>query len=282
MIIDELKTIVRQNQSIKNKEYFRNLLKEALQLYVLNFIYTSSYKSLIFTGGTCLRRFYNLPRLSEDLDLDVEEKTFPFEKFAVDLENYFIKDLQYRNLGVKFRQKNETFFLRFPVLKAIGFSSASETDILFVRLDFAFNQSRNFQTEMQLLSTSSFSFLVKTYDFPTLFANKISAFLTREFRKGKGQEEPFKGRDVFDLVWMLQKAKELSLEPNFARITDLTGVKKEEVGELIKNKAEKIDPKALYEDLRGFFPDLNFVEDFCQNFKRLLADNLRYFDTIYS
>ena len=285
MIIDDLKTIIRQNRSIKNREYLRNLLKEALQLYVLNFIYTSSYnrrfqaspeayKSLIFTGGTCLRRFYNLPRLSEDLDFDIEAKTFPFEKFAADLENYFTKDLQYKNLRIKFRQKNKTFFLRFPVLKEIGFSSEPETDILFVRLDLAFNQSQNFQTERQFLSTPSFSFLVKTYDFPTLFANKICAFLTREFKKRKEQKEPFKGRDVFDLVWMLQRAKELSLKPNFARITDLTGVKREEVGELIKKKAQKVDPKALNEDLRGFFPDLNFVGDFCQNFKILLLSNL--------
>ena len=279
MIIEELKTIIRQNQTIKNREYLRNLLKEALQLYVLNFVYTSLYKDLIFTGGTCLRRFYNLPRLSEDLDFDIEGENFSFEKFAGDLEDYFAKDLQYKNLEIKFRQKNRTFFLRFPILKEIGFSSFSQTDILFVRLDFAFNQSPHFQTEKHLLSTSSFSFLVKTYDFPTLFANKISAFLTREFKKGKSQQEPFKGRDVFDLVWMLEKSRQLSLKPNFSRIEDLTGIKKEKLAEAIKRKAEKIQPQALYEDLRGFFPDLDFVKDFSFNFKELLIRNLSRLST---
>lgn len=279
MIIEELKTIIRQNQSIKNREYLRNLLKEALQLYVLNFVYTSLYKGLIFTGGTCLRRFYNLPRISEDLDFDIEGKNFPFEKFAADLEAYFTKDLQYKNLEIKFRQKNKTFFLRFPVLKEIGFSSPSQTDILFVRLDFAFNQSPHFQTEKHLLSTPNFSFLVKTYDFSTLFANKISAFLTREFKKGKGQQEPFKGRDVFDLVWMLEKSRQLSLKPNFLRIEDLTGIKKEKLAEAIKKKAEKIQPQALYEDLQGFFPDLDFIKDFSFNFKEVLVKNLPFLVT---
>lgn len=278
MIAEDLKTIVNKSKPVKNRGYVRNLLKEAIQLYVLNFVYTSpSYKNLIFTGGTCLRRFYDLPRLSEDLDFDIEEKPFPFEKFEVDLKSYFVKDWQYKELEIKFKKKKKTFFLRFPVLKEIGFSSASETDILFVRLDFAFNESENFRTEKRLLSTYNFSFLVKAYDFPTLFANKVNAFLTREFRRGKEQKEPFKGRDVFDLVWMLQKSKEFSLKPNFERIFDLTGVKdKDKLRDLIKEKAEKIEPGFLYEDLRGFFADLNFVEDFCQNFKQLIADNISY------
>jgi len=169
--------------------------------------------------------------------------------------------------------------LRFPILKEIGFSSFSQTDILFVRLDFAFNQSPHFQIEKHLLSTSSFSFLVKTYDFPTLFANKISAFLTREFKKGKSQQEPFKGRDVFDLVWMLEKSRQFSLKPNFSRIEDLTGIKKEKLAEAIKRKAEKIQPQALYEDLRGFFPDLDFVKDFSFNFKEVLIKNLSHLST---
>lgn len=278
MITQDLKTVVRESNLIKNKEYVRNLLKEVIQLYVLNFIYTTStYKNLIFTGGTCLRRFYNLPRLSEDLDFDIEGRAFPFKKFEEELRDYFTRDWQYKRLMIVFKEKNKTFFLRFPILKEIGISQPPQTDILFVRLDFALNKSRIFDTKKHLLSSQNFSFLVKAYDFPSLFANKINAFLTREFKKGKGQKEPFKGRDVFDLVWMLQKGKEFSLKPNYKRLFDLTGVKdKDKLIDLIKQKTEKIEQKALYEDLRGFFADLNFVEDFCQNYKKLIADEIDY------
>jgi len=278
MIVDELKAIVSQSRSVKNREYIRNLLKEVIQLYVLNFIYTSfSYKNLIFTGGTCLRRLYNLPRLSEDLDFDTEGKSFPFEKFEKDIEDYFARDWQYKKLEIKFKEKKKTFFLRLPILRDIGFSITSETDFLFVRLDFALNQSRIFGTQKHLLSSQNFSFLVKAYDFPSLFANKINAFLTREFKKGREQKESFKGRDVFDLVWMLQKGRELSIKPNYNRLFDLTGVKdKDKLINLVNQKAEKIEPGALYEDLRGFFADLNFVEDFCQNFRKLVVDNIDY------
>ena len=49
----------------------RILLKEALQSYVLDFLYNHShYRRLNFYGGTCLHIIYNLNRLSEDLDFD--------------------------------------------------------------------------------------------------------------------------------------------------------------------------------------------------------------------
>ena len=49
----------------------RILLKEALQAYVLEYLYNHpTYRRLNFYGGTCLHVVYNLNRLSEDLDLD--------------------------------------------------------------------------------------------------------------------------------------------------------------------------------------------------------------------
>src|SRR3990167_600190 len=205
MVIQNLKGVITKNGSLANKGFVRNLLKEELQVFVLNFIYTSAYKNLIFTGGTCLRKFYGLPRISEDLDFDINGTSFDFDRFQADLKEYFVEDLQYKNLDLKF--KNLTVFLKFPVLREIGFSTASDTDMLFLRLDFSFNKDSHFVTETQLFSAYDFSFLAKSYDFPTLFANKIVAFLTREYKRGGEQLESFKGRDVFDLIWMLGEAK---------------------------------------------------------------------------
>ena len=92
MVIQNLKSVLIKNKDITNRTYLRNLLKEELQVFVLYFIYTGKHKDLIFTGGTCLRKFYNLPRLSEDLDFDIKDKDFDFLKFQSDLKNYFIKD----------------------------------------------------------------------------------------------------------------------------------------------------------------------------------------------
>lgn len=164
MVIQNLKSVLEKSRNLNNKDFVRNLLKEELQAYILNFIYTSSYKDLIFTGGTCLRKFYGLPRISEDLDFDIEGNVFDFEEFQNKLKTYFIRSLYFRDLSLKF--KNKTVFLRFPVLKEVGFSGPYETDILFLRTDFAFNTSANFGVEKQLFSAYDFSFLAKTYDFP--------------------------------------------------------------------------------------------------------------------
>lgn len=44
MVIQNLKAVLAKNGSSANKDFVRNLLKEELQAFVLNFIYTSSYK----------------------------------------------------------------------------------------------------------------------------------------------------------------------------------------------------------------------------------------------
>ena len=125
MVVENLKLILSKNKDIKSKDYLRNLLKEELQIVVLNFIYTNSkYKDLIFTGGTCLRKFYGLGRLSEDLDFDTHDgysfagKEFDYNKFANDLITYFNSVLKYKNISAKVKYK--TVFLKLPVLREIG------------------------------------------------------------------------------------------------------------------------------------------------------------------
>lgn len=165
--------------------------------------------------------------------------------------------------------------MNFPVLKEIGFSKESDSNILFLRLDFAKVKGGNFNTEKLLFSSYDFSFLVKAFDFPTLLSNKIAAFLTRDYKKGSSQKESFKGRDVFDLVWMFGEIKKMGKTVNIKQLNTLTGIKNmNEASKKILEKAEKIDSKDLFDDLKGFFEDLDFVSDFSQNFKSLLRNNL--------
>ncbi|MBI3559081.1 nucleotidyl transferase AbiEii/AbiGii toxin family protein [Candidatus Gottesmanbacteria bacterium] len=73
MILSDLQTVVTQNKNLAGPSYLRNLLKEILQFYTLNFIYSSRWgKDFLFKGGTCLRICFDLPRLSEDLDFDIK------------------------------------------------------------------------------------------------------------------------------------------------------------------------------------------------------------------
>ncbi len=112
-----LKNIINESSSMNNM-FKRNLLKEYLQIVVLDFIYSHpTYSQLLFYGGSALAHCFDLQRLSEDLDFIDEEKKINVGKLAKDLENYFGKrtDLSAKTNVQKFR-----VYLKFPILHELS------------------------------------------------------------------------------------------------------------------------------------------------------------------
>ncbi len=207
MIINALKLSYDKNKD-QNTLFVRNVLKEHLQSYILNFVYNSPYANIfIFKGGTCLRFCFDLPRLSEDLDFDIPHfEDFHIERFVEDLKTYFKSKLQYEDLTVKLSGSNKILYLQFPVLKRIGFPVSDQKpseDVLFVRIDLSAIRGKYFYKEISLISTYDFSFIIRRYSLPDLFVGKIAALLTRETMTGEETEPRFKGRDYFDFFWYL-------------------------------------------------------------------------------
>lgn len=279
MLVDDLNQILRDNKVGRDKDFVRNLLKERLQLYILNFVYSkSSFNKLIFTGGTALRRFYNLPRLSEDLDFDFEENfLFDGDQFSKELKEYFVKEIQFKEVETKFNANGNILFVRFPVLETLGFSGGGNSNVLFVRCDFSKNLCPIFETENKLLSTDLFIFIVRGYDLSTLFANKLVAFLNRDFKRGGEQKVAFKGRDVFDISWLVGQSmqRNWSLKANWGRASTLSGFKEKEkfIGAL-REKMEKIDGKDLKRDLEPFIADQSFLNGFTGDFRNFIIPYL--------
>lgn len=272
MLVDSLERAINENQG-RPKPFLRNLLKEVLQGYTLNFIYTSSYQDeLLFTGGTCLRFCFGLNRLSEDLDLDIRnEESFELDKFLGDLGDYYQKELQYKDLEIKTAGNERQVYLKFPVLGDIGLAEVgSASDILFLRLDINPLPSSVFEEDVSLYSSADFSFVIRRYSLEDIFASKLAAILSRDFEKGKGKDlVTFKGRDYYDLIWFLQKG----VEPNYERVKDLTGYDSREVVlEKLDEKVEAVGRRALEEDLLPLFDNPDFVKDFSRQFKDLYAD----------
>ncbi len=267
MLIDELKTIVRENKKDRGV-FLRNLLKEQLQYYVLDFVYSSDWGSrFLFKGGTCLRFCFDLPRLSEDLDFDIQDyDNFDLEKFCQSLENYFTKHLQVKRFSLKVAGNNRQVFLKFPIMEELGLrDNAAQTDTLFLRLDIQGVDSNIYEEGVSLISKANFNFIIRRYSLADLFSSKIAAILTRSFKKGKNNQITFKGRDYFDLIWFLEKG----VEPNFKRLEDITGFGKNTVSEKLDEKVKAIDIKYLKEDLLPLFASQKFVTEFCDNFKKL-------------
>lgn len=269
MILSDLQSVVAQNKNVAGPSYLRNLLKEILQFYTLNFIYGSKWgKDFLFKGGTCLRVCFDLPRLSEDLDFDIKNYSqFNQKQFLTEIDKYFKTKWQLKNFSVRTTGNGRQVFLQFPVLKSLGLAPEKNSDVLFLRLDLAPVDSNFYTEEVSVKTAKNLSFIVKRYSLPDLFASKIAAILGRTFRKGKNNLITFKGRDYFDLVWFLEKG----VVPNYKRLENIVGKKKKEILAELKNKVSLTKPEYLQEDLNPLFSDQKFVTDFCQNFKKLYS-----------
>jgi len=268
MLIDDLKIIVDRNRG-QNSFYLRNLLKEVLQIYSLNFVYTSVYAdSFLFKGGTCLRFCFDLPRLSEDLDFDIKKyPDFSLDNFCGDIKAYFVGKLQFREFDLKVAGNKREIVLKFPVMDKLGLvSNTAESNILFLRIDLSPTDSENFKEEISLKTTYDFSFVIKRYSIEDLFASKIAAILNRSFKKGKGDLITFKGRDYYDLIWFLEKG----VNPNYKRLTDIVKMKsKNEILEKLDEKVGSVKENYLKEDLLPLFKEAGLVDNFVVNFKQL-------------
>jgi len=221
MIYKELeKILIEERARGSNDAYILNLLKEYLQVYVLYFIYTNSKynKNLIFTGGTCLRHFYNLPRLSEDIDFDFKNN-FSLDILLSDLEEYFKKRYRYNGIKLTLKQRGEQILLKFPVLHKLSLAEEDKSNLLFVKLDFLVNPSKHFNLETTSKSIYGFNFAAIHYDLPSLMAGKIHAILVRKRFKGADNTGVVKDRDYFDLLWFLKN----SIRPNLKRLSEMLG-----------------------------------------------------------
>jgi len=276
MIYQELEKIVQQERLKQTSLfYLRSLLKEYLQVYVLYFIYTSKKynHNLIFTGGTCLRHFYNLPRLSEDIDFDYL-KQFETASLQKDLENFFVKTQKYSEIKTSLKQKGRQILLKFPVLYHLGLAQPSESNFLYVKIDLSKNLSKYHSLIVSSKSKYGFNFAVRHYDLPDLLAGKIHAILKRRLLNGREDRVSVKGRDYYDLLWFLKKG----VKPNIKRLSDLLGkaVGLKDIEKELDYKVKQVSTslKSDFEaDLIPFLPNSSVIPGYVKNYQE---EYLRY------
>lgn len=261
-----LRNIISESPS-KNNMFKRNLLKEYLQIVVLDFIYSHpDYSQLLFYGGSALAHCFDLQRLSEDLDFIDEEKKIDVARMAKDLEQYFTKrtDLPVKTTVRKFR-----IYCRFPVLRDLGISTREETDTLFVKVEVysGFDFCQSYQTDIRPVFRYNRSILIKTLDASTLMATKVRAILFRKWEKTDKQGRTtvkVKGRDYFDLLWYLQKG----IKPNLSCIEGIDTMK--DLKEKLLSMIAGIDSRSIELDLEALIENPNFVSNMSKNMKAIL------------
>ena len=207
----------------ENPAHKKYIVKEYIQLIILNFLATSKFaQKITFIGGTNLRLVKGIDRFSEDLDFDC--KNFDAEDFS-EMSQAILTFIQRSGIRAETREKQSeklTAFrsrIYFPeLLFELGLSAYKEERFL-IKIE---SQNQEFEYTPQMATISSCGFFMS---FPVppddvLCAMKLSALLSRA-----------KGRDFYDALFLLSQTK-----PNYDFLT-----KKQDIHNLTELKAKLIE-----------------------------------------
>lgn len=195
----------------ENPRFDRLILKEYLQLLILDYIQMSRYAPLLtFIGGTCLRHVYGIDRFSEDLDFDCKQLT---QDDFMAMTDDVITNLQRNGINAVARDKTSprlTAFRRniyFPELLFELNLSGHRDERLLVKIE-AQDQGIDYEPQVVTINKLGFTFLLRCAPSDIICSMKIAALL------GRG-----KGRDFYDLIFLSSFTK-----PNYAFLQARCGI----------------------------------------------------------
>lgn len=254
----------------------RNALKEELQFYVLNFIYHHpKYSRWIMYGGSALRIIHELDRMSVDLDFEIPHATTEkfLEQLKEEVENHFRTTY---GAGADFLTVKTTtgrgLLLRFHVGEEL--SSGHPSKQVHVKIDLNHFVAPKTVTERRPINRDQLSFVIVTYNMSALMASKLVAIFLRGTR-GVGEaiyEE--KGRDIYDLLWYMNK----KVVPDFdyLRAKDLDLIDPRTLFDKLTFQINRVSDKNLEQDLSPLFVDKTYIGNWLKNWResylRLLDD----------
>lgn len=195
----------------QNPRFDRLMLKEYLQLLILEYLVTSQYAPrLTFIGGTCLRHVYGIDRFSEDLDFDCKQLTK--EDFMA-MTDSAITYLRRNGVNAEPRDKDNprlTAFRRnifFPELLFDLNLTGHRNERLLVKIE-AQDQGIDYGPKIATINKLGFTFLMRCAPADILCSMKIAALLDRS-----------KGRDFYDLMFLSSIT-----QPNYQFLGEKCGI----------------------------------------------------------
>ena len=221
-----------------NAAFNKYMLKEYIQLMILDFLSSSEYaQKLCFIGGTNLRLILGIDRFSEDLDFDC--KNMSKEEF-IQMTDGVLAFLRANDFNVEPRDKDNsklTAFRRnifFPGL-LFDLKLTGHRDEKFLIKVEAQDQGVPYTPVIADVKGCGFFFPLQIPPKPVLCAMKLSALLTRA-----------KGRDFYDSMFLLSQT-----EPDYGFMKARMGVSdKEELKNKVKLLLENVDISRKAEDFK--------------------------------
>jgi predicted nucleotidyltransferase component of viral defense system len=270
----------------QNEEEILSALREIMQEITLaGLSRTDFFEKAAFYGGTALRIFYGMDRYSEDLDFSLLK---PDPQFSI--EPYFKAILdEFKSLGLTVSMKEikktkqtaiESAFLKAEtiwkeivledIIEEIGVRS---NKTLKIKIEVDRQPPLHFKTEEKLL-VRPFSFYVKCFTRPCLFAGKMHALL---FRKWKNR---VKGRDWYDLEWYIKKGIPLDVNHFLTRAKDTNdwqddSISDEQIIELLHTKIKSVSFSSIKEDVIRFIQNDEVLDIWSPEYFKDLIEKIK-------
>ncbi|TSC51786.1 MAG: Uncharacterized protein CEO40_329 [Parcubacteria group bacterium LiPW_72] len=245
----------------------RNVLKEELQFYVLNFIYHHpEYSKWIMYGGSALRIIHGLDRMSVDLDFEVSHAiTEKFlEELKKEIEKHFVSTYgtEANFLTLKITTARG-LLLKFNVGKELSISHPSKQ--VHVKIDLNHFAAPKTVTERSPINRDQLSFVITTYNMSALMASKIAAIFLRGTR-GVGEAiYKEKGRDIYDLLWYMTKNVVPDLDYLIAKGVDVKDPRV--LFDKLTLQMNKVNGTNLKQDLMPLFVNQVYIENWLKNWR---------------
>lgn len=255
----------------KTQAEVEQALREIMQEIALAGLQRSGFfEKAAFYGGTALRLFYGLDRFSEDLDFSLLEVNpdFSLKPYLEGIITEFsalgmqvsvkekVKTKQ-TNIDSAFL-KSDTVWKELIVEGVVPQAGIGIRPSIQIKIEVDTHPPLGFETEEKLL-LKPFSFYVKCFKLPDLFAGKMHALL---FRKWK---QRVKGRDWYDMEWYIKKGVPLHLYHFLLRARnsgdwDEKTITQNKFTQLIEDKITNVSFKAIREDIVRFIRDDKALE----------------------
>jgi hypothetical protein len=270
----------------KNKEEAEAALREIMQEVALAGLQRSGFFEVAaFYGGTALRIFYGLNRFSEDLVFSLlqSDPNFSLEPYLQGI----VTEFEALGMQVSVREKkktavtnvdsaflkSETIWKELVLEGVIPQSGLSMPPAVKIKLEVDKEPPLGFATEENLL-LKPFSFYVKCFTLPDLFAGKMHALL---FRKWGSR---VKGRDWYDMEWYIKKGIPLHLEHFRMRAQDSGDWQEPTLSEarfreLLDAKIDSVSFDSIREDIVRFIPDASVLDIWSPKYFKDLAKQLK-------
>jgi len=217
--------------------YHKYMLKEYIQLLILDYLSASSYvRKLIFIGGTNLRLVKGIDRFSEDIDFDCKDLSEDeFIKMTDDIL-LFLKRNGYNAEAKDRRNEKLKAFRRsiyFPeFLFDLGLSG-HRAERFLIKIESQ-DQSISYKPNIVNIKGCGFFFPFPVPPDPVLCSMKISALLSRS-----------KGRDFYDVMFLLGLS-----DPDYGFLSKKNSI--HNLSDLKKSVEEKLNSIDLKTKMKDF------------------------------